>query len=153
MAYDIQAIAFHTGHCFCQNVTGNRLCRVLHQPAGVGFLSGPFVVLPHSFIGQAHPSEAVRLQSRLQIRQLSSRRKQHPKRTGIKLKRQLANLLSLSGLERLRCRLFHIPPILDNLRIGFPPGIDDLRQFLFFQTHLQSTHADECTGRTAITAG
>ena len=66
MTYDIQAIAFHPGHCFCQNVTGNRLCRILHQPAGVGFLSGPFVVLPHSFIGQTHPSEAVRLQSRLQ---------------------------------------------------------------------------------------
>ena len=68
VTYDIQTIAFHPGHCFCQNVTGNRLCRILHQPAGVGFLSGPFMVLPHSFIGQTHPSEAVRLQSRLQVR-------------------------------------------------------------------------------------
>lgn len=42
---------------------------------------------------------------------------------------------------------------MDDLWIGFPPGIDDLRQFLFFQSHLQRTHADECTGRTSITAG
>ena len=111
------------------------------------------MVLPYSFIGQAHATEAVRLQSRLQIRQLSARRKQHPERTGIKLKRQLTDLLSLSGFKRLRCRLFHIPPILDDLRIGFPPGINDLRQFLLFQAHLQSTHADERTGRTTITTG
>ena len=150
MRHNVQSFCFDSSHCLCQNVTGNCLRCVLDQPTRVGFLSAPFVVLSHTFVGQAHTTEAIRLFSRFQIGKPSARRKHHPESAGVELKGDLANLLPFPGLESLHRSFLYIPPVLDNLRVGLPPGINDLRQLFLMQSHLQSTHADECSGGATI---
>ena len=49
--------------------------------------------------------------------------------------------------------LLHIPPELHDMRIGCAPVVDQTRQFLLGQAHIECPHTDQGSSRPAVAAG
>ena len=142
MAYNVISCIFETHHSLCKNVTGCCLAKILNQLAAVCLFSAPLVCCVQAFKGERHSSKSVRLQFGIDICKSASGRQNQPQHICIELKADTINRPFLVVLHRFNSSAFHIPPELDYVGIRLSPGVNDLREFGFFQSHFQCAHGN-----------